>query len=204
MYLTNSPIQQFRNLVLSKAEGVAADKRKIIILLAVVVLSGGAVMFRSPHSAAKPAPSAGSGQALSPSAALRVNSVEGSSGSKDAQEKFEIPAKGGQDLGRGELFLKMMFSVLLVVLLGAGAVYMSKKVLPRISNLPGKEIRVLETAYLGPRKAVHLIRIGNQRILIGSTNESITMLADVTDAIGQDEPDFVDPSAQQISACVRK
>jgi flagellar biosynthetic protein FliO len=95
----------------------------------------------------------------------------------------------------------MMFSVVLVVVLGAAALYMSKKVLPRITNLPGKEIRILETAHLGPRKAVHLVKIGNQRLLIGSTNESISMLADVTE---QDEPDLVNLPAQQIDACVRE
>lgn len=111
------------------------------------------------------------------------------------------PDQVGNDLGRGELFFKMMFSVVLVLVLGVAAVYVSKKVLPRITNFPGKEIRILETAHLGPRKAVHLIRIGNQRLLIGSTNESITMLADVTE---QDEPDFMDSAPQQIDACARK
>jgi flagellar biosynthetic protein FliO len=95
----------------------------------------------------------------------------------------------------------MMFSVVLVVVLGAAALYMSKKVLPRITNLPGREIRILETAHLGPRKAVHLVKIGNQRLLIGSTYESISMLADVTE---QDEPDLVNLPAQQIDACVRE
>jgi flagellar protein FliO/FliZ len=95
----------------------------------------------------------------------------------------------------------MMFSVVLVVVLGAAALYMSKKVLPRITNLPGKEIRILETAHLGPRKAVHLVKIGNQRLLIGSTYESISMLADVTE---QDEPDLVNLRGEQIDACVRE
>lgn len=82
-----------------------------------------------------------------------------------------------------ELFFKMMLSVLLVIALGAAAIYVSKKLLPKITNAPSKEIRILETAHLGPHKAVHLIKIGNQRFLIGSTNQSITTLADVTDAL---------------------
>jgi len=91
--------------------------------------------------------------------------------------------------------------------------------LPRITNSPGKQIRILETAHLGPRKAVHLIEIGpldarcssifrplgtakdeildtrrdlsddsqesriknqgSRMLLIGSTNEGITMLAEL-------------------------
>jgi len=94
---------------------------------------------------------------------------------------FSAGADGG--LGSQELFYKTMFMVVLVAVLGAAAIYASKKLLPRITNLPGKEIRIVETVHLGPRKTVHLLRIGNQWLLIGSTNENITKLADVTDAL---------------------
>ena len=79
------------------------------------------------------------------------------------------------------LFLKMMLSVVLVVVLGVAALYVSKKVLPRLANAPGKRIRVVETAHLGPRRTVHLIEVDNHRMLVGSTNERITKLADITE-----------------------
>ena len=98
--------------------------------------------------------------------------------------------------GTREFFFKITLSILLVVALGAAAIYVSRKVLPKITNLPGKQIHILETAHLGPRKAVHLVKIGDQRLLIGSTNESITRLADVTDTL-------TGLSAQQIDESVR-
>lgn len=85
--------------------------------------------------------------------------------------------------GNQELFFKTMFMVVLVAVLGVAAIYASKKLLPKIANLPGKEIHITETVHLGPRKTVHLLRIGSQWLLIGSTNENITKLADVTDAL---------------------
>jgi flagellar biosynthetic protein FliO len=88
----------------------------------------------------------------------------------------------GLSLGDGELFVKMMFSLVLVVLLGVAAMYLSKKVLPNVARIQGKEIHVLETTSLGPRKSLHLVEVGSQRLLIGSTNERITMLTHVTDA----------------------
>ena len=94
---------------------------------------------------------------------------------------FTAGANNG--LGNQELFFKTMFMVVLVAVLGVAAVYASKKLLPKITNLPGKEIHIEETVHLGPRKTVHLLRIGGQRLLIGSTNENITKLADVTDAL---------------------
>lgn len=80
-----------------------------------------------------------------------------------------------------ELFLKMMVSVLILVGLGIATIYASKRLLPKITNAPGREIHVIETVHLGPRKSLHLLKIANQRILIGSTNETITKLADLND-----------------------
>jgi len=45
----------------------------------------------------------------------------------------------------------------------------------------GREVRVIETTCLGPRKALHLVEVGSQRLLIASTNDSVTMLTHVGD-----------------------
>lgn len=92
-------------------------------------------------------------------------------------------AGAGDGFGSRELFFKTMFMVVVVAVLGVAAIYASKKLLPKITNLPGKEIHIAETVHLGPRKTLHLLRIGRQWLLIGSTNENITKLADVTDAL---------------------
>lgn len=85
--------------------------------------------------------------------------------------------------GIRELFFKFMLSALFLVALGAAGIYVSKRFLPKIANLSGKEIRIAETVHLGPRKAVHLLEIGERRFLIGSTNENITRLADLTSTL---------------------
>lgn len=91
----------------------------------------------------------------------------------------------------GGTYPNLLRAVLFVVVLGVVAVYASKKLLPRITKLPGKEVRVVETVYLGPRKAVHVLEVGGRRFLVGSTNENITKLADITG-------DFADLSAQEV------
>lgn len=90
-------------------------------------------------------------------------------------------------IGTRELFIKMMVSVVLVVVLGGVAVYGSKRLAGKLANLPGKKIKIIETAHLGPRKAVHLLRIGDRCLLIGSTNDNITKLADLTTEIVMQE-----------------
>ena len=96
------------------------------------------------------------------------------------------------NLGSKELFAKMMFSVALVGVLAVAAFYVSRKVLPRVTNAPNKEIHVMETAYLGPRKTLHVVQVGSQKLLIGSTNETISTLAHLSDTwlnLPKQEPD---------------
>lgn len=88
--------------------------------------------------------------------------------------------KSSYELGRQEFFVRTMLAVVFVIVLGAAAIYVSRKLLPKIATRPGKEIRIVETVHLGPRKAVHLIEVGKRRFLIGSTNENIRKLAEVT------------------------
>ncbi len=75
--------------------------------------------------------------------------------------------------------IRIIAAVLIVVLLGAAAVYASKKLLPKWSASQGKKIKVIETIHLGTRKTVHLLEVGNQQILIGTTADSISKLADL-------------------------
>jgi flagellar biogenesis protein FliO len=156
---------------------VAEYKKKIVPFLLAVVLCGGILLVCHAQ----------------PTAAEQEEILPDDSGSSPA--KKPDPLKTPPDnLNTKELFSKMMFAVLLVIALGAAAIYISKKLLPKITNLPGKEIRLIETVHIGPRKAVHLLEIGNQRFLISSTSESITKLADVTDALAEAE---MDSSAQE-------
>ncbi len=93
-----------------------------------------------------------------------------------------LPSLGGAGLGGAGLFLRMMLAVVIVGGLGAATLYLSKKVLPRVTNTAGREIRIVETTCLGPRKALHLVEVSGQRLLIASTNDRITMLTPVGDA----------------------
>ena len=131
--------------------------------MAAVALLGGALMMRPAQS-----------DTVKTDKPLTANS-----NSLFSDPNFVI--KPQETLNTGQMFLKMMLAVGLIIAMGIGAIYFSRKLLPKIANLPGKKIQVLETVHLGPRKAVHLLRVGNQHILVGSTADSISKLADITD-----------------------
>jgi len=95
---------------------------------------------------------------------------------------FTVGDKSGVELTGKELYLKLVLSVLLVIVLGVVAFYASRRLLPRLTHLSGREIRVVETIHIGPHKGIHIIEVGGRRLVIGSTNENIRMLADVTNS----------------------
>ena len=97
------------------------------------------------------------------------------------------PKSFGFDTGRsdqfdpGAIFLKMIAAVILVVALGLVLVFVSKRLAPRISNSGSKRVRIIETTPLPGRKMLLLVKAGGRELLIGSTQEKLTMLADVTE-----------------------
>jgi len=150
-------------------------RKKNVVLLIVVILGCGVILVCSGQSAdAEKNTSDGGGTELE-------NSQSKSNSLFDNNPNFSKKTNNGP--GTRELFFKFMVSVLFLVTLGAVGIYISKKFLPKITSLTGKEIRIAETVHLGPRKAVHLLEIGDRRFLIGSTNENITRLADLTSTL---------------------
>jgi flagellar biosynthetic protein FliO len=156
---------------------VTSQRKKIGLLCVLIVAGGGWLALASREGGDRAATANGV-----PPADSTVNAPAPAGTFNPPWYEPNLPATGGVTLGGRELFLKMMFSVGLVIALGVAALYLSRKVLPRVTNSPGKEIRVVETAYLGPRKALHVVEVANQRLLIASTNDSITTLAHLSDA----------------------
>lgn len=100
-------------------------------------------------------------------------------GSQTQKNAFATPAKWQAESGN-DLAKKLLISILLIVVLGVAAIYVSRKFLPRITNAPGRKIRIIETVHLAPNKAVHLLRVGTQQLLIASSKEGICFLTEVT------------------------
>ncbi len=101
-----------------------------------------------------------------------------------------FPAKTASPLmlrepGTGSAW-QMVSSVLVVLLLIVACFVLVKKVFPKVRSGSGRNLSVLETAYLGPSKAVHLLKVGRERYLIGSSKDGVSMLACVTNAVDSD------------------
>jgi flagellar biosynthetic protein FliO len=137
--------------------------RKKLISLGVIVLTGSFFITCLSAPAAD--------QKASPAPSQVVQS------SKDSNYPFIT----GDRLNTGELFYKMTFAVLLVIVLAIGAAYFSKKLLPKIARFPSKQIKIIETVSLGQHRNLYLVDVAGKKLLIGGTNESINRLADLSD-----------------------
>jgi len=162
---------------------MAGFDKKTVILLAMAALNSGALAADSAQpDANKPAL-----KETAPGREQPPLETDGKTGSLFANDP-DLQKESPYNLGHQELFYRTMVAVVFVIVLGAAAIYVSRRLLPGIARLPGKEIRIVETVHLGPRKAVHLLQIGDRRLLIGSTSESVTKLADLSEGF-RDLPD---------------
>jgi len=80
-----------------------------------------------------------------------------------------------------ETIIRTAGALFIVVAMGIGALTLFKRVFPQISGSGSRSIKIRETALLGPRKYLHVVEVSNQRLLLGSTNDRITMLAHLVD-----------------------
>ncbi len=81
--------------------------------------------------------------------------------------------------------IRTVGALVIVVAMGIGALVLFKRVFPQISGAGSRSIKIQETALLGPRKYLHVVEVSNQRLLLGSTNDRITMLAHLVDDLSR-------------------
>jgi flagellar biogenesis protein FliO len=142
--------------------------KKINLLICIAVLCSGICAFASEQDCC-----------------LTTNS-DAESASEQTYESFFDSGfdGGGENDARHDLTKRFFYVISFVAILGIAAYYLTKKLLPKLTITQGKIISVSETVHLGPQKQLHLIHVGHKRkFLIGSTNENINIIADVTDTL---------------------
>lgn len=96
---------------------------------------------------------------------------------KDVLEKDADPLK------------TLMTSISIVIVLGVCAYWFTRKFVPKLTKVQGKNVSVIETIPLGSNRNLYLLEIGSGRkLLIGGTNENINLLADVTGSLSSQDP----------------
>jgi flagellar biosynthetic protein FliO len=89
------------------------------------------------------------------------------------------------------VFLKLIVVILLIYL--CAAFYRNWRGIT--GQAPVRQMAINETLHLNPRRAVHLIQVGDRQFLIGATDQNITLLAEIKAADGK-EPDRLSPFSE--------
>ncbi|MGC9453849.1 MAG: flagellar biosynthetic protein FliO [Phycisphaerae bacterium] len=171
-----------------------AITRRVRLLLAALVglVALSAVSADEPTTRAATGPSASTRPTASQPAASQPSGAAAETPSPKNSRKDPFDQDGGNGTGfadTGEMLWKMMASLMVLAVLAVAAWVVFRKVVPRIGQTSGRRVRLLETTYVGPRKAVHLLQVGRRRLLISSSREEVSLLADVTDAVeGEPSP----------------
>ena len=105
---------------------------------------------------------------------------------------------------------QMIFDVMLRLIIVIGLIYLSLFLLKSWQSkkrigIINRRMNLNESLRLSPRQAVHLIQIGEQELLIGSTDQSVNLLAEVTnkdEILG--EAEIADPEPADFRSVIHK
>lgn len=103
-------------------------------------------------------------------------------------------SKGGSGFGQldGKTGIAGRFigAIVVVAILAVAAYYLTKKLGPKISTITGKNIRTVDVLNLGGQKRLYIVEVESKRLLIGATNENISLIKDLSGgAVEQYETD---------------
>lgn len=79
--------------------------------------------------------------------------------------------------GMGNYLITMVIVLAIVLALAVGFIHLMRRLAPRPAS--GRAIRIIESVALEPRRALHLVQIGTRILLLGSTDGSVGMLAEI-------------------------
>lgn len=92
----------------------------------------------------------------------------------------EAPAPPGTDaLSSLTLGLSVILKLGVVVILIYMSLYLIHRWQGRIRGKSTNQLAILETTHLSPRQALHLVQAGSKVVLIGATDQTLTMLTEV-------------------------
>ena len=78
--------------------------------------------------------------------------------------------------------VKMLCALAVVIVVLYGGLYLLKRMMTnrRFAASQDAALEVMESAYVGPKKMVSLVRVGKKAVLIGVTDQQISMLTELT------------------------
>ena len=99
------------------------------------------------------------------------------------------------------VFIKLIIVLLLIV---GSSIIFRRWMQPGMSGKQKRQVQLLETVRLSPKQALHLISVGDRHLLIGATDQGISLLDQVEldlEELGQKDAAF--PPAPEFGSVLR-
>jgi flagellar biosynthetic protein FliO len=77
-------------------------------------------------------------------------------------------------------FVKLIAVLLLIV---GSSVIFRRWLQPNLSGKTGRQMHLVETIRLSPKQSLHLVMIGGQRLLIGATDQNVSLIAPIEEEL---------------------
>jgi len=148
------------------------------ILAACLAAAASAAWAAAPAEPAAPPPARQGDAVASPAETGEGNEELGVA--PRAEAPFNL---GTSEYDRGHLLWESLAAVLVILALGGLALFVMRRLVPRITAGRAKRIAVIETVHLAPQRSVHLVQVGSRSLLVGAGRDSLCLLADVTGAL---------------------
>lgn len=75
------------------------------------------------------------------------------------------------------LILRTVLALVLVLGLIGLLAYVANRLMPRWRRIQSRNVRILETTALGPRRALHVVEFAGNRYLLASTANHVSLIA---------------------------
>lgn len=99
------------------------------------------------------------------------------------------------------VFVKLGIVLLLIV--GSSMIF-RRYVQPGMSGKKTRQVQLLETVRLSPKQAVHLISVGGQQLLVGATDQNISLITHVdADVAAQETEALPAPSGTDFASVLQ-
>jgi flagellar biosynthetic protein FliO len=106
-----------------------------------------------------------------------VNTASSAAASRDVRSSSAQGEKATSSLDMAELAV----SLLAVLGLAIGAIWMLKKLQKGTQSLgQAGQIQIKESRRLGPKRAIHIVRVDERLLLLGESESGLSFLADLT------------------------
>jgi len=88
--------------------------------------------------------------------------------------------KAADPMNSSVYYVGVVIKMVAVLLLIVGGAIILRRWQTRRGGLTGRRMRLVESVRLSPKQALHLVRVGDRCVLIGATDQQISMLSEIS------------------------